>query len=347
MSKISATIVGHGVNIETGMNIYTFELVFPRFILSEMNTHRAFSRNSASSRAIPFKKMVEVVDKNPFIPVAWQKEHKGMQGTEYHTDENLIRFYESEWIKAKDCAVAVAQTLSEKYVPEFDDEWYPCYDEERGAGVTKQLCNRLLEPFMWHKVIVTTTQPGLDNFIQQRCPLYEIEGWRFYSRAQAYDWFYIANRRENFILPNRFDDLGWLKLSKSGAEIHMQLLAEAVVEQVAVIGDYQETQRLAHGDWYYPYKNKVDQLALDAKIYDRDEKLKIAIAMCAHVSYTTVGEERRKTGTEWLEIYKKLASSKPLHASPMEHVAYAADDLNKQVRNLKDFVQWRTILELL
>ena len=44
----------------------------PRIILAEFNTHRLFSRNSASSRAIPFKKMVQSVLENPFIPIAWQ-----------------------------------------------------------------------------------------------------------------------------------------------------------------------------------------------------------------------------------------------------------------------------------
>lgn len=56
--------------------ITTMIVTFPRFILAEFNTHRMFSRNSASSRAIPFEKMLEVVQNNPFIPIAWQKHHK-------------------------------------------------------------------------------------------------------------------------------------------------------------------------------------------------------------------------------------------------------------------------------
>jgi len=53
--------------------LITFELIMPRIILAEFNTHRAFSRNSASSRAIPAKKMIESVATDPFIPVAWMK----------------------------------------------------------------------------------------------------------------------------------------------------------------------------------------------------------------------------------------------------------------------------------
>ena len=66
-----------------GNRLTTFKLTYPRIIHSELMTHRVFSRNSASSRAIPFEKMVKMVEEDPFIPIAWQKDHKGMQGSEY------------------------------------------------------------------------------------------------------------------------------------------------------------------------------------------------------------------------------------------------------------------------
>ena len=58
--KISAQIIADSVNTQ-GDRITTYILTFPRFILAELNTHRMFSRNSASSRAIPFEKMVKMV----------------------------------------------------------------------------------------------------------------------------------------------------------------------------------------------------------------------------------------------------------------------------------------------
>jgi hypothetical protein len=67
-----------------GERLTTFVLVFPRIILAEFNTHRMFSRNSASSRAIPYKKMLSMVWNNPFIPIGWMKDHSGMQGYEYY-----------------------------------------------------------------------------------------------------------------------------------------------------------------------------------------------------------------------------------------------------------------------
>ena len=80
--KISAQIVADSKN-EFGDRITTMLVTFPRYILAELNTHRMFSKNSASSRAIPFVKMLKSVKENPFIPIAWQKDHPGMQGTEY------------------------------------------------------------------------------------------------------------------------------------------------------------------------------------------------------------------------------------------------------------------------
>ena len=51
-----------------GARLTTMEVTFPRIILAEMNTHRVFSRNSASSRAIPIKKRIEMVKKHPYVP---------------------------------------------------------------------------------------------------------------------------------------------------------------------------------------------------------------------------------------------------------------------------------------
>ena len=145
---IEAKIVADSLNLQ-GDRLTTFIVTFPRIILAEFNTHRMFSRNSASSRAIPFEKMVKSVQENPFIPIAWQKDHKGMQGTEYHTDKLNIEAKEGEWLIARNHAVNQAKQLNL-------------------MDVTKQLCNRLLEPFMWHTVIITSGKEGLENFFDLR-----------------------------------------------------------------------------------------------------------------------------------------------------------------------------------
>ena len=71
--KNKVYIVGHSLSPQSAETI-TVLATFPRIILSEINTHRMLSKNTSSSRAIPFHKMVEAVQNNPFIHFAWQKE---------------------------------------------------------------------------------------------------------------------------------------------------------------------------------------------------------------------------------------------------------------------------------
>ena len=64
-----------------GVRLTTFKVTFPRFILAEFNTHRALSRNAASSRAIPVRRLLEQVEREPFIPEHWGANEPGMQAT--------------------------------------------------------------------------------------------------------------------------------------------------------------------------------------------------------------------------------------------------------------------------
>ena len=69
---IKAEVVADSLSPQ-GDRLTSLLITFPRIILAEVNTHRMLSKNTSSSRAIPFNKMVEVVQNNPFIPIAWQK----------------------------------------------------------------------------------------------------------------------------------------------------------------------------------------------------------------------------------------------------------------------------------
>lgn len=97
---IDATIIADSVN-EFGNRITSYVVTFPRIVLAEFNTHRLFSRNSASSRAIPTKVMFERVKENPFIPIRFQKSHKGMQGSEYFEEDELFEV-QKKWLQSRD-----------------------------------------------------------------------------------------------------------------------------------------------------------------------------------------------------------------------------------------------------
>ena len=155
MGQITAEIVADSLSPQ-GDRLTSLLITFPRIILSELLTHRMLSKNTSSSRAIPFNKMVEAVQNNPFIPIAWQKHHPGMQGSEYFTNDSDITLLEQNWLKGRDYAIITAQagTL---------------------IGSTKQLNNRLLEPFMWTTMLITGPRSGWDNFFRLRNSVYEID----------------------------------------------------------------------------------------------------------------------------------------------------------------------------
>jgi thymidylate synthase ThyX len=128
-----------------GVRLVTMRCTFPRFILAEFNTHRAFSRNSASSRAIPTKKQVAQVRESPFVPTRWPRNQAGMVPFEFFEEDTW--HYEAQWLKAAKQAADVAEEMA-------------------NDGVHKAIASRLLEPFLWHSVIVSSTE--WENFFQQR-----------------------------------------------------------------------------------------------------------------------------------------------------------------------------------
>lgn len=121
-----------------GKRLTTLEVTFPRIVLAEFNTHRVFSRNSASSRAIPVQKMLRMVEENPYIPTHWGKNQKGMQAEEELAPGEQEEAEET-WLQARGDAIQRATRLV-------------------NIGVHKQITNRLLEAFMRHTVIVTSTE---------------------------------------------------------------------------------------------------------------------------------------------------------------------------------------------
>lgn len=143
---ISAEIVADSVHKTTNKRIVSVLVTLPRIVLAELNTHRMFSRNSASSRAIPAAKMIENVRTNPFIPIKFQKGHKGMQGTEYHEGDAELHLIHRWEILALNAAAQAEGLLK--------------------ADLTKQLVNRTMEPYMWHTVLITATE--WDNFFNLR-----------------------------------------------------------------------------------------------------------------------------------------------------------------------------------
>lgn len=136
---ISAKIIADSTDLK-GVRIITFELEYPRFIHAELLVHRAFSRNSASSRAIPIATMLNTIQTDPAMPVHWGKNQPGMQAAQELGDVEKTLAMEV-WNSAMLSAVEHSKKLSE-------------------IGAHKQIANRITEAFQHMKVVVTSTEWG-------------------------------------------------------------------------------------------------------------------------------------------------------------------------------------------
>lgn len=142
---ISAKIICDSISPHN-VRLTTMLLRYPRFVHAEFMTHRVFSRNASSSRAIPIEKMIQAVLDEPAMPIHWGKNQKGMQaGEELSLSE--IEHAKRGWREAMMEAVDNARMLNE-------------------LGLHKQIVNRVLEPFSHITVVVTATE--WNNFLHLR-----------------------------------------------------------------------------------------------------------------------------------------------------------------------------------
>lgn len=303
---ISASIVADS-RTPYGERLTTLKLVIPRFILAELNTHRMLSRNSASSRAIPFKKMVEMINKDPFVPIKWMKEHNGMQGYDYfNLESSSAKYLEDNWLKARDMAVMYADTHT-RY------------------GGSKQIADRLLEPFMYHMVLVSATD--WENMIALR--LSEDAEIHFQDVTQK------IVRVMNISTPIVLEPGDWH--IPYGDSFHKEKL-----------------DAVEHICWgICPERLK----PIDTEELSR---IKIASARCARLSYQTFGDTPKDDYEADIKLHDKLLTSG--HMSPFEHIArvmteeerdyyFVSDGPNEpqfheaRLGNFGGFIQYRKLIE--
>jgi len=141
----TAKIVADSISL-SGKRITTFVLHYHRYLLAEFNTHRVFSRSTASSRAIPISKTVQAAMQDPAMPAVWMKNKPGMQATE-EMDPEASKQVELIW---RNLAIHTA-----KEVQKMAD-----------LGLHKQTANRPLEWTQYSTTIVTATE--WDNFFGLR-----------------------------------------------------------------------------------------------------------------------------------------------------------------------------------
>lgn len=284
--SIKAEIIADSLNT-VGNRLTTFVLEYPRFIHAEVLTHRCFSKNAASSRAIPIEKVIEQVIENPAMPVWWGKNRPGMQANEELTNEPYYDYSEmvnrgilheestawyhgmgkydlakEVWLRARDKAIEQVQFLNK-------------------IGLHKQIANRILEPWFNIRIILSGTE--FENF--------------FALRAHA------------------------------DAQPELQALASMMLEEYnkstprkLKAGDW----HIPFGDNIDVEKvNKIigEPIGYDYEKFLIETKIKIAIARCARVSYFNY--EGKDDYEADIKLCDRLFGNNPKHLSPTEHIASA------------------------
>lgn len=262
-------IVADSVNSH-GNRLTTWALTYPRFVHAELMTHRMFARNAASSRAIPNTKLRAIVEKTPALPIYWGANQSGMQARAELTGPARNEA-ELLWLTARNLMLNYSARLAD-------------------AGLHKQLCNRIIEPWMPITVLVSAT--NFANFFHQR----DHKDAQPELQIIATEMFYQYLES----VPARLSANDW----------HMPYITLEDRDDVADLIDAQEAPA-----------------TLDQRSGHIQEALrKISVGRCARVSY--LNHEGVRSVVDDVELYQKLVGSvddaKPGHFSPLEHVARPA-----------------------
>lgn len=301
MERIKVEIVADSVN-SFGDRLTSLVLTYPRIIHSEIMTHRMFSRNASSSRAVPVDKMIKAVRENTFCPFEFQKSHKGMQGSEYFTGAERQECI-NLWLESAELALQQAEKMKAK-------------------GISKQIINRILEPYQYYTVLITGSREGWDNFFELRCPKYEyydmLTGNQQFFKSKK-DWLqYYSNKplpKAKHISKIPENDVEWLQINKGQAEIHMMALAESIYDAM----NESTPKQLKAREWHIPMINDSESLKLST-----DDQIKLSVGRAANTSYTVVGDGKELTLEQAIKIHNKCKELN--HSSVFEHCARAMSD---------------------
>jgi hypothetical protein len=247
-----------------GVRLTTMETNFPRPYLAEVNTHRVFSRNSASSRAIPTEKNIERVRANPYVPEL-RKRVKGM-GVGEPLDTAASEQAQMIWRQAAMNACEHAEDLND-------------------LDVDKSRANRLLEPFMWHTAIISSTE--WTNFLGLRCPEGDEIDYDFPAQPEVQQIAILMRMVLRNSEPQQFESEEW---------IHLPLVMPEELDSLCTVRNVGSDSMIqkAEQEWCMVSSRRLARVSFDR--HTDDEPVTVSI--------TKAGD---------------LASGG--HFSPMEHVA--------------------------
>jgi len=324
--NIKAELILASKNQETNDILYTFLLTYPRIILAEVNTHTIASKNTASSRAIPTKKVINNIFVNPFIPSSIGQYQSGMVAGK-EIDGWKRTALEKLWEYSRYPALASAK-ISLK------------------LGAPKQFTNRLLEPWMITEQIWSATDVENEMLLRHHPdaePHYEELAKYKNQIIRDVQAFFNGEVTITDDIKNRCQVL-------NHGEWHLPFVRKSDWDSLAELFENKTIYADATGIFfsgksghvYIPCPTTQDKNTLEWKVDPNVVMKLISCARCAWVSYEMPGEDSKKMNNliAALSNYEKLIVSSPRHLSPTQHVA-AALPLSVRCGNLRGFLQHR------
>jgi thymidylate synthase ThyX len=280
---ISARVVAHSKSAYSDTEIVTWEYEAPKCILAELNTHRMFSRNAQSSRAVPVKKVIEQIRNNPVTPIHWGSNQAGMVAGEEINE--VVQFNNDGHIYELDRDEAWKH--SAEIVADLQAAW-------EDAGYHKQIVNRIGEAFTFVRGVITATEfdnffhlrihPAADPFIQElaRC-MYEA-----YKRSEP-EVLYEGEWHLPYVdLSVSYDKEGIDKIGRG--------ISELIMEEKS-------------------FPLNCQSLLLKAKGLTIERAKQISAAACAQVSFRKLDLSDETVD----RVYSRLVDDENPHASCVEH----------------------------
>jgi thymidylate synthase ThyX len=130
-------------SIWEGHQITTWHLKIWKPLVAQMNKHRIGAQSTASSRAMSLTQTIRQVDNDPFIPI-FTRNAKGMGGEVIPDNSVEGKRARETWIRAAGESANNVRNL--EYI-----------------GVSKEVANRLLEPFLVVDMVATFERHYLDR----------------------------------------------------------------------------------------------------------------------------------------------------------------------------------------
>jgi len=274
---IKAEVVLDSVS-EAGVRLTTMALEYPRMVHAEFMTHRMFSKNASSSRAIPIMKMIEKIEKEPAQPVYWGKNQKGMQANEELGPEEKEKAL-GLWFAGAQKAIEIAKDLA-------------------SLGVHKQIANRVLEPYSFITVLVTGTKEAYSNFFTLR----RHKDAQPEIKALA-DKMYLAYKSSK---PKKLEAGFW----------HLPYVTEEDLKSVELLDYYQSTDILCKISTarcarvsYLTHDNKKPDIGQDMDLYAKlVGSVPLHASPAEHVAQSVVSKSYQSGNFNgWLQYRKTLS----------------------------------------